>query len=792
MVIFKRLLVAVAVCAGCTQLFSQNANPSLWIPNGPVSAVALKDSTLFVGGDFSMVSPVTGCLVPFDTANASAVQPYPLVYGRVNCICRDSAGYVYVGGKFSRVGNVSASNLFRFTPSGQVDLSFMPNPNGEVFCIENFLKCIFIGGDFTNIFGQTRGRGARIDSLGELTDFDPRADNTIYAFWPENSNVIAGGQFTAIGGYNIPFLGMLDTATGSSAFANNLPWQCSQLPNGPVRTIRTFASNIIIGGDFTALGSLNLSGLAIVKSNGVVNTSLIPLVSGKVRTMEFVNGKIFIGGTFTSVRGNPRQNLACIDTSMSLYAWNPSANGTVNCVRTADGVNFCIGGNFSMLGTDSVYHAGFIDSTGTGTIKQWNAKIDGPVNAMLPGFSGNVLVGGEYSGAGGVDRENLCAIPLSTLRPDSWHPLVASAISAMTVDHSDLYIAGNFAVVDQQARNGIASYDLATRTVTTFNPGVSGNVRTMDSDDTTLFIGGNFTQAGGQQRNNIAAIKIASQSATPWNPNCQGTVNRLIANGNYVYVAGFYSSIGAYPRKNLSRLSKSTGVADGSWSADTDDGIYDMEIAGGNVYFGGWFSDVAGQPRNHVAAVDTLDGTVQAFNPGSDAYVHTMTHYGSDIFFSGMFTVVNNSTFPHLCDYDYNNQQFDTWNPAPDVMPVTMAANQDWLFTGGGFETVSGIYHPNLSMIAITYVTGVPYFRDENSSIRLWPDPSDDIVNFDLPSPNGTSTVSIFNATGQLVYREKQSGKMATIPVSGFAPGFYSVVIEGENGEVSRTKFIRE
>lgn len=57
---FTGLLVAGAARA-------QTLNPSVVITNGQISAQVLRDQTLYVGGSFSFVGPVTGAGVPVDT-----------------------------------------------------------------------------------------------------------------------------------------------------------------------------------------------------------------------------------------------------------------------------------------------------------------------------------------------------------------------------------------------------------------------------------------------------------------------------------------------------------------------------------------------------------------------------------------------------------------------------------------------------------------------------------------------------------------------------------------------------
>src|SRR4051812_36917265 len=117
----RRLLVVLTIFLIGECLHAQVADPLLWAPNGPVNAVLLKDSLLYVGGDFTQVSPVTGHFTLLDSSTAAVVPGYPLIGGRVDCMAKDSLGRVYVGGLFDKVGSHLCNNLFRLTPQGTFD-----------------------------------------------------------------------------------------------------------------------------------------------------------------------------------------------------------------------------------------------------------------------------------------------------------------------------------------------------------------------------------------------------------------------------------------------------------------------------------------------------------------------------------------------------------------------------------------------------------------------------------------------------------------------------------------------
>ena len=77
---------------------------------------------------------------------------------------------------------------------------------------------ILAGGDFTSIGGQTRNRIARLDATTGLADsFDPNANGNVYSIAVQaDGKILAGGDFTSIGGQTRNRIARLDATTGSA------------------------------------------------------------------------------------------------------------------------------------------------------------------------------------------------------------------------------------------------------------------------------------------------------------------------------------------------------------------------------------------------------------------------------------------------------------------------------------------------------------------------------------------------------------------------------------------------
>ncbi len=796
------LLVCLGLVLCGIRSNAQITDTTLWSPNGPVNAIALKDSLLFVGGNFDQVAPVTGNFIALDSSNAILATNFPKVNGKINCMIRDTQGFIYVGGLFGKVGNIDCFNLFRLTPQGNVDVNFIPNPNGEVFDLSIGWNTLFIGGDFTIFGGETRLRGAAITLDDDsITPFDPNADGPIYSLCPDvvGFSVIVGGDFTSVGNGVISYLGKLDPINGTYRGWGNSVWTAIPQVFGPVKSISIFHNKLFVAGDFLAFASYNSPGIGLLDlTSGVVQQQYNAQLNGFVKDVEIIGDEIFIAGNFTTSHSLSRMHLACLDTLLNLKAWNPSADGVVyDIAPNEDSTSLYVAGTFHKIGTDTCYNAGKVLLDSLGTVIVWNPKLNNGATSILPAnIAGKVWIGGDFSGAGGVLRKNLCSININSKIATNWNPIVDLPVNCLAIDNTNLFIAGSFNTINGLSRSKLASMDISSGSLNAFNPGINGAVRTMVSDNTNLFLGGNFTTLGNQSRNNIGSVNISTGSATLWNPGSAGTVNKIILDNNNVYVAGFFTQCGGQFRDNLARLSKSTGLADWSWVCNTDDGIYDIDLFNDQLYLGGWFLNVSGQSRNYFAAVDTTTGNLLPFNPVIGNYIHGFARWNNDLFIAGAFTVVNGNLIkPYLCNYDLGDGLYDAWSPSPNSFPETMQVSQNQLYVGGNFATIGYKYHPNLAMLNIAWVTDVTENGIFPEPIIIWPNPSTDQIHIDFSEQNNTYlSVEIFDTNGKIVKKVTPVpySKMLTLEIGNLSAGIYLIQLLDSKGNSRVARFVKQ
>src|SRR5207244_1405791 len=135
---------------------------------------------------------------------------------------------------------------------GTLDIAFDPNANGQVdsIAVQADGK-ILAGGDFTSIGGQPRNHIARLDATTGLADsFDPNANGPVFSIAVQaDGKILAGGLFYFIGGRLRFYIARLDATTGLAdlLFDPNA--------NNQVNSIVVQADGkILAGGLFTTIG----------------------------------------------------------------------------------------------------------------------------------------------------------------------------------------------------------------------------------------------------------------------------------------------------------------------------------------------------------------------------------------------------------------------------------------------------------------------------------------------------------------------------------------------------------
>ena len=393
--------------------------------------------------------------------------------------------------------------------------------------------------------------------------------------------------------------------------------------NGDVFATAVDADTLYVGGDFTWVGTRvgRFVGLDYATARPVPKWPRIDAPSLYEATCYTCaadgSGGWYVGGFFSDVAGVARYNLAHILADGSLDPWNPpSPSGAIIQMAVQDSVLYIVG-PFAYVGAVPRQAAAALNRW-TGELLPWDPEIDSyseTVSSVVPHGS-DVILGGYFSGVGGVPRNGLAAVDARTGAVEAWDPDVAGTVDAVIIRDSTLYVAGSFSSVGGQPRNNLAAVDLRSGSVLPWAPTVDNVVTAMATDGTTAYLSGAFTVINGAPRSCFAAIDLASGALTGWNPGANAYASSLVLRGGTLYATGPFTSAGGARRLGLAAFDASSGAVT-PWDPSCDTNGQTFLAAGDSALMVcGGLAAVNLQARQGAAAFDLTTDQLTPWNPG--------------------------------------------------------------------------------------------------------------------------------------------------------------------------------
>jgi hypothetical protein len=303
------------------------------------------------------------------------------------------------------------------------------------------------------------------------------------------------------------------------------------------------------------------------------------------------------------------------------------------------------------------------------------------------GAAGNrVLAGGFFTSIGGVQRNGLAALDVTTGAATSWdaNANFYAQVHSLIASNNVLFVGGAYTNIGGQPRQSIAALSLATGQATTWypNPVVAPNgiinIYTMLLSGQTLYIGGGHGNIGGANRTNAAALDTATATALPWNPNPNSIVYALAQGHGVIYAGGSFTRIAGQQITNLTALSPTVGESTG-WNPRPDRAVYSLCATADRVYVGGIFRSIGGQNRTNFAALDPASGAVLAFpDPsysfgGGGVFAVVMRDTNALLVGGAAFDNLDGASGLRLVELDTLTGIRADWNPSPDRPLLTSA-----------------------------------------------------------------------------------------------------------------------
>ncbi|MGA2749443.1 MAG: Calx-beta domain-containing protein [Verrucomicrobiota bacterium] len=315
----------------------------------------------------------------------------------------------------------------------------------------------------------------------------------------------------------------VDSAAGSFPPNNPLPGA-----NAPVEAIAIQANGLpVIGGEFTAYNSTPDYYVARLVANGQLdfnfNQALGSGPNGDVKAIVIdSSGRIIIGGDFTSVNGKNAYHIARLNTDGSLdttfvtgYGFSSGVYALVIDPTTG---NIVAGGDFTSFNTTNCSHIArllptggldpsFLPSSGAPYL-----GTDQDVNAVAIDYSGNVVLGGEFTILNGTNWNHIGRLLRSGALDTSFNPGVGAdgpVYSLAIQPNNAIILGGGFQNYNLFPRASIARLTSSGALDTTFDPGTGANdviYSVVLQPDGNILIGGQFTTFNTTRRVGVARL----------------------------------------------------------------------------------------------------------------------------------------------------------------------------------------------------------------------------------------------------------------------------------------------
>jgi hypothetical protein len=419
------------------------------------------------------------------------------------------------------------------------------------------------------------------------------------------------------------------------------------------------------------------------------------------------------------------------------FEWKPGVGLAVETANRVVGLtvyngNLIVGGDFTEAGGVLVNHIAQWDGS------SWSALgsgMGGPTVANLAIYDGNLIACGSFTTAGGIQVNHI-----ARWDGNSWSALGSGmnhTVLAVAVYDGDLIAGGYFTTAGGESANLIARWDEATSSWSELGGGMTGeefganaNVANLAVYNGELIAGGRFTAAGGESANLIARW---DEETSSWSELGGGLVNvdwgvmSLAVYDGKLIAGGGFTLPGGGPNECIAQWDGS------SWSSlggGLSSKVWGMTEYNGNLIATGW-GVLAGGARytNYLAQ---WDGTSwSALGGAMNERARRLTVYEGHIVVGGWFTTVDDgNTSPYWARWGSDN------------LPPTAVAGADQTIHAGQIVFLDGgeSYDDNTPSQDLGYAWTLTQKPVESATELTDPNTATPSFTADLP---GTYEVSL-------------------------------------------------
>jgi hypothetical protein len=655
--------------------------------NEPINSIFKSGDTLFVAGDFNAVGKSVRGPVGIDKNSGNTVYGFPELNdgGQIRTVIPDGVGGWFIGGLFSKIGDILRTNIAHVNSIQQVT-SFNPVVDGEVIDIGIHNNVMYIGGAITEINGQLRNNIGAIDlNTGSVTAFAPVVNGAVGQFEFHNGVIYLSGWFSQINGVSCNIIGAVELVSDSVLGWFPSLWATNQYI--PYANLLLRGDSLFISGNFNYVDNFSRNFLAGFDLN---NQTLLPWNPDPdtINTFsEFYNNFLIgYGGYLNSL--DPTIKFVDLTT------------GSITTLLGGTHVHSIEVIGDTLFVADGLVDGGIraYDLTNTWPPLAWTSTVYGNAALMEAQDSILLLHGLGITSVIGQRRNRVMSInlmndSLTQLAP----PVIDDNVLAIQVSGNHIYIGGYFDQCGAFYRDMIAKLDRYSGNVTSWQgPSLTGwSVTSLNISGDVLSAGGDFRyQHVASNKYNFIALDKNTGGMKPWTFTVNSPVAGFEENNGLLYLFGGFDSVGWQPHNGIAKFDPVSGTVMQVPNINVNyPGITSFSIDDHYLYIGGWYFDtINGVPRNHLAKFDTISGTITTWDPNPNGTVITyINSKGEKVIVSGNFNMIGQKKLENFAALDLNTGMPTALNPKPNKKVTSIAYNDSDLFLGGEFDSVNNI-----------------------------------------------------------------------------------------------------
>lgn len=696
-------------------------------PNGEVFDIEIDEdnNTVYVGGNFNSFGLKESYLFLSDTSsNITYKQESP--NGVITAVISDNNGGWYVGGNFTMIGDSVRSNLAHYDSEGKLT-SWTANANDIVTCFYIRNDTLFVGGEFNNINGVSRGHIAAFSiSTGDLLAWNPYVTGfylevkSIQAF---NNNLYVAGNFNEANGQPRDNFAVYDLTTG-----NLDPWNPGVGSNSSGHTVEDMlllGDTIFVCGNINEFDSQPVSKLFAFDASTKSMINFTPDIQGGYpKSIDISDDTLYVGGTFNSVNSVTRNYFAAINrVTGNLNSWAPNINHNILSVKVVH-EDIYLGGAFDTVNSVKRNHLAAFNLN-SGNLKSIDFGFNSNVYSIA-NYDDNLAFGGYFYLAYGETRKNIAALNLNSGELLPWNPDIDDVVYTLCLYDNELYVGGDFEEIDNQQRTRLASFSTQNGQLSSLNHYIITPVYSIDASDGEIYIGGSFNSigsgVGAVSRSKLASFQASTGNLTNWNPSAtsSSSVRSVICKDNYVYVGGSFNEIGGQSINRIARIDKNTGSLT-QWDPNPNQysQIFSMAAHNNTIYVGGTFNTIGGAPRDHIASLDAnaLTNNATSWNPMANEEPLCFLASDSVVFCGGNFTEIGGQNVNYITVLGKTSAApiSSIYMNANDKVEAIARSKKHYFF-GGSFSTFNG-YSRNFAVLKDTCIADTPTIQASDNNI---------------------------------------------------------------------------